>query len=234
MPAVVLQHLALDIGPRKLLVFRADRPDLPHITISWNNTSGEVDVHATPQGADRATARQPLGRYLQVDVATLVSSIGQQLLAMLQHATMQLHWAVGPRWLARNGYALLKAEGERIIQWLERAAPKRRGKYRLDLRVLKEPPRVALYPPTARYLAAAIQEGLLFALSTKGSDKGRVLILVPLTWSTGSVTWLGIDHHDAQQFASRAKKLFSTATDPLLARPWQQIRKILELHEIGW
>jgi len=48
MATLVFRNIAFDAGPRKLVVFRTDRAGLPHLTCSWSNPSGDVDVHLTP------------------------------------------------------------------------------------------------------------------------------------------------------------------------------------------
>lgn len=48
MSAIVFGRLGFDVGPRKLVVFRTDGTDLPHLTCSWNNPTGDVDLHLTP------------------------------------------------------------------------------------------------------------------------------------------------------------------------------------------
>jgi hypothetical protein len=48
MSALVFGRIGFDVRRRTLVVFRTDRADLPHLTCSWNNQTGEVGLHMTP------------------------------------------------------------------------------------------------------------------------------------------------------------------------------------------
>jgi len=51
------------------------------------------------------------------------------------------------------------------------------------LNILKKVPKHALYPPTAKRMTYFVQQGLIYAVCTEGSEQGRVIILAALPWA---------------------------------------------------
>jgi hypothetical protein len=234
MAAIVIRNLAFDVGPRKLVVFRVDRRQLPHLTVSWDNSSGEVDVHFTPQVLQQMRDRESVARFPQSEVRPFLESIGKAFDDAVKNSPLGIIWAVRPAWLARNHYRLVGPEGESIVQWLHRAAPKIRGKYRLDLNVLKKIPKQAFYRPTAKRMTDFVQQGLVYAVCTGGCEKGRVIILTTFRWADGSSTWLGFDYHDLQKFARVIHNRLITRLRSVAPDEVARVYEVLRLKEIGW
>lgn len=151
MPALVFQNLGFDLGPRKLVVFRTDRNDLPHLTLSWNNASGEVDLHFTPAHPKDANDRDSIINIPQTVLADYFFEIGEQFTALVAPRIFKLFFPVRAEWLRRNYFKVLQPRGDSFEEWLIRASPKLRGKYRTDIRHLREFPRHWLRQPTTEF-----------------------------------------------------------------------------------
>ncbi len=182
MPGIVVQNLAFALTQKKLVVSRVDRKELPHLTISWGNRSGEVDIHLTPQFPKDKNDRESLAKIQEAVVGSFVQSIGKDLVEIAKSKMFRIIWGIRSGVLARNHYYLIGTKEESIEQWLYRAAPKLRGKHRLDSNVLKKIPKTALYYPTARRFIELEQQGVLYAVCTEGFDKGNLLAMIKFPW----------------------------------------------------
>jgi len=143
MPAIVMRNLCFDFGPTKLVVFRVDHQDLPHLTFSWKNQSGEIDMHLTPPSPRDANDRESILKIQESDLKARVGELGRQFWKLAQRSPIPMVWCVSPKWLAARGYVLVGSRGEPVSLWLQAALPKKRGKYRLDERALKRSPKAA-------------------------------------------------------------------------------------------
>jgi hypothetical protein len=234
MSALVFQNLAFDLGPRKLVIFRVDRQDLPHLTVSWDNPSGEVDIHLTQPGATSATDRDPIAKFPQSHLPTFAESFGRDLLEIVKTSTLQVVWQIKPSWLAKRQFSLFATTGESIEQWIHRCAPKIRGKHRLDADALKKMPEHARYSPTPRRFAQLAQQGMIYAVCKKGPDRGRVLILVPVVWLQGPASWIAADYYDVQTCAQAILRLLKDRWRRTASTEAKRVYDALHLREIGW
>jgi len=116
-----------------------------------------------------------------------------------RRSLLQIIWSVGPGWLARNDYFLIGPKGESTEQWLRRAAPKQRGKYRIDVGAFKKIPQMIPYHPSVRRISELGEQGQIFAICHKGQEKGRVLVMTPLSWPDGPLTWVAYDYRDMRK-----------------------------------
>src|ERR1700751_418919 len=107
MPGIVIQSLAFSLQERTLVVRRIDREDLPHLTVSWNNPSGEIDVHLTPVHPKDDNDRELLAKIPETELRTYLESLGKRLVGLGRSSLLQIVWSVGPSWLARNNYSLI-------------------------------------------------------------------------------------------------------------------------------
>src|ERR1700689_4788965 len=140
MGAVVLGKLAFDAGPRKLVVFRVDRTDLPHLTCSWNNASMEVDIHLTSTTPSGERRWESIVRIQKSELLGSFRNLVNQFTEILGRSPIQFVWGVQPKWLAARGYRLVGPRTEPVSLWLERALVKKRGKYRLNEHIFKHLP----------------------------------------------------------------------------------------------
>lgn len=233
MSAIVFQNLGFDLGPRKLVVFRTDRKDLPHLTISWSNPTGEVDIHLTPPFPKDSSDRYSIIKIQEAELGNFLTSLGIEFGEIIKTKLLRSQWPVRPIWLGINGYMLVQPKDESLEQWLERAVPKLRGKRRFDVRALKHIPRHALYHPTSRRLAELKDKSPLLTICTRGWDKGRILILNYSMWRSGRFVWVAMDYDDMSDFDEEIRALFSRRVSNKVSSWMGIIYQALYLNEVG-
>jgi hypothetical protein len=234
MSGIVIQNLAFALTQKKLVVSRVDRKDLPHLTISWGNRSGEIDIHLTPAFPKDENDRESLAKIQEAVAGSFIESIGKDIAEVAKNKMFRIIWGIRPGVLARNHYYLIGTKGESIEQWLRRSATKLRGKYRLDSNVLKKIPKTELYYPTARRLIELEQQGQLYAVCTKGSEKGNLLAMIKFPWHDGSITWIALIHEDMLEFTKTLRKVLSMRFKDLASNQVKRVYQVLKLKEIGW
>jgi len=235
MAAIVFRNIGLDAGPRKLVVFRTDRDDLPHLTYSWNNPSGEVDVHLTPMAPRSEHDRESILRIQESELKAKVHELVREILGLILKNPIEMIWCVQPRWLAKQGYLLVGSKDEPVDLWFQRALPKKRGKHRLDERVFKQMPKMALYKPTARRFALLGREGQIYAVSTKRPHRGNTLVLARLDLTPTSSTWVALNFADLAGLVKVVKRsrLLPRWFASLAPEARERIYRALQLYEVG-
>lgn len=234
MSAFVFQKLGFDLGPRKLVVFRTDRDDLPHLTLSWNNPSKEIDLHFTPVHTKDDQDRESIIKIPESTVADFFISLGHQFATVVTTDILKLFFPVRGEWLRRNYYRVLQPGGKSLEQWLLLSVPKVRGKYRADMNTLGEIPRQSLRQPTTQRLIELRAERQVWAVCTKGSDKGRTLVLHYMAWRPGVFSWVAVDYDDAPEFCGAFQNVLAEPMDKLVTSAIQKVRVELRLEEIGF
>jgi hypothetical protein len=234
MPAVVIQNLAFDLGPRKLVVFRTDRRDLPHLTLSWNNPTGEIDLHLTPAKPKNANDRDSIARFQQAELILFFESLGQRFGDTVAHRLLKLFRPIKPDWLRKNHYKLYQPEGGSLEEWLRKGFPKSRNKYRADPHLLRRMPKACLRQPTSMRLAEAKHESQVWAVCVAGWNRGHVFVLHYLNWPHRASGWTAIDYEDSEKFVRLIKNVFPGHIDDVLNEKYQIVCNALQLREIGW
>ena len=140
MSALVFGRIGFDVGPRKLVIFRTDRIDLPHLTCSWNNPTGEVDLHLTPKVPRDSNDRESLLKIQESELRIRFHNLVRQIIALVLGSSIQMVWGVDSKWLAAKGYVLVGSLSEPVSEWFQKALSKKRGKFRLDERAFKQMP----------------------------------------------------------------------------------------------
>lgn len=233
MPALVFLNLGFDLGPRKLVVFRCDRKELPHLTVSWNNPSGEIDIHLTPPAPRSADDRESVAKFQASALDDFFSSLGWEVFVAVKDYYLEVVWPVRPQWLRRNHYKLVRPKGVSVDEWLHRSAPKSRGKHRFDPQAFRNMPRHVLAQPTTRRLKELREQKQVWVVGTRGQYKGNALVLHYSTWRDGRPAWLAVDYDDATEFITRVRDLFSGRFEHLASAQWQRVYEALLLEEIG-
>jgi len=120
----------------KLVLSRANRPDLAHLTVDWMTSSGELDIHLTY--GHEARTRDPAAE-LYVPIAKVplaeLERFGEGIAAGLEDVafrSMRAFRKYRPGWLARRGYLVMLLDETVMFDWFKRSAPRRRGKYRVN------------------------------------------------------------------------------------------------------
>jgi len=226
--------MGFDVGPRKLVIFRTDRTDLPHLTCSWNNPTGEVDVHLTPVSPRNNDDRESVLKVQEAELKARVHDLVRQIIAPVLGSPIQMVWGVNPKWLAARGYLLVGPMTEPVSTWFQRAIAKRRGKYRLDERAFKQMPKMGLYKPTARQFANLGTEGQMFAVCTRGSERRTILILARLDFSPSCATWLAVNFADLSSLvkAMQRRRVIARWFASFAPEAWERVYAALQLHQL--
>lgn len=236
MAAFVFQNLCFDLGPRKLVIFRTDPAGigLPHLTLSWGNPTREIDLHITPRHPKDANDRDSIIKIPENELIEFFDSLGQQFSTVATTTLLKLFFPVRGSWLRTNYYKVLQPGGGSSAQWLLRATPKIRGKYRADKNTLREIPKHSLRQPTTERLAELRVERQVWAVCTRGWNRGHILVLHYMPWRLGILTWVAIDYDDAPEFCSAVQRVLSDPLDSLVTSALKRIHDELRLEEIGW
>lgn len=234
MSAIVFGRLGFDVGPRKLVVFRTDRTDLPHLTCSWNNPSGDVDLHLTPVSPRDNEDRESLLKIQESELKARFRDLVGQIIALVLSSPIQIVWGVHAKWLAARGYALLGPTSEPVSEWFQRALSKRRGKYRLDERSFKQMPKIGVHKPTARKFAKLGEDGQMHAVCIKGPQRRAVLMLARLDFAPSSATWVAFDFADLSSLVKtfHRRRLIPQWFASFAPGVWEKVHTALRLHEL--
>jgi len=235
MGAVVLGNLAFDVGPRKLVIFRVDRTDLPHLTCSWNNASKEIDLHLTsaPQAGERD--QESILKIQESELQARFQELVRKALAIVGRSTIQFVWAVQPKWLAEMGYRLVGPRDEQVSRWFQRSFSKKRGKYRLDEAMFRRLPKMLTYRPTAKRFARLGTEGQIYAISNRGAHNGSTLVLAAFNLGSSPTTWVGFNMADVARLirAVKRSRLLPQWFSKLSPGGWEKIYLTMRLDEVG-
>jgi hypothetical protein len=234
MSAIVFGRIGLDIGARKLVVFRTDRADLPHLTCSWNNPTRDVDLHLTPVSPRDNYDRESLLKIQESELMARFRDLVGQIVAVVLSNPIQLVWGVHAKWLTARGYVLLGPTSEPVSEWFQRALSKRRGKYRLDERVFKQMPKIGVYRPTAREFAKLGQDGQMHAVCMKGLQRRTVLMLARLDFAPSNATWVAFDFADLSSLVKtfQRRRVIPQWFASFAPGAWERIHAALQLHEL--
>jgi len=226
----------------KLIIFRNDRGDLPHLTISWGNLSGEVDLHLKKRLPGGREDHEPVATIQESRVAMTFRSFGLELLRLTTHNMYSLP-KVRPGWLARNGYVISYLPEDAKAQLIQKVAPnqRRHGKstrvVQWDvIEVLGQSPELndnIYHPAILHDLVAIGWRGHVFAEIVRGNRKGRLMALQLLTKPNGTRVWVRIDNLAKAMMKASADFLGSSFRELLGEEAWTRIHYALRLNEIG-
>jgi hypothetical protein len=134
------QGLAFSLGPRKLVVSRKRGPQTVHLTLSYGNVSGELDIHIKRDPPDPGQDEYlpllkvpeerfaPLGKYMHRTAERYIIP------------TLDLWKPVDPCWLWRRGYWITVADSDEVLKLLRAFVPeKHHGKHRLTFAPMDNP-----------------------------------------------------------------------------------------------
>jgi hypothetical protein len=172
------------------------RPELPHLTILFKTTSGEIDGHLKDEMADPGVYpytplfRIPTARLNDFEVQ-FAPNFSDAMLRLFKNARK-----VRPGWLKRNGYVLAISHSDELKARFLEAAPKIRGRRRVDLSKLKaafeDASQVSLLDPSALQ-SLELKNHVEPILAVRGFGKNRMLGLIYAPRIKRSRAWLVIN-----------------------------------------
>jgi hypothetical protein len=231
--AVAIGDLSLNFGPRTLIVSRRDLSTLPHLTVCWNNVSGEVDVHLTPEAPRDKNDRDSILKIQALELHAKLRALGNQFLRLLLKNPLRVVWFVQPKWLAERGYFLVGLKGRTFSQHIRSAFPKERGKYRFDRQSMEEVSGARLYKPTFKNFTRLGADGQISAICRKGIERGTRLSLLRLSGDPVEPIWVALNSADLDILLKPMIRLFERWAATVCPGGWKRIREGLQLHDIG-
>ena len=210
--------LSFAFSDRKLVVGRKRASGGIHLTISYGNASGELDLHLKREPvAPGEDPYIPLAR-IAPDRLTRASAhfnaVGERIAS-----SMSGHWRrVRPGWLARNGYLVTLFEKEPSAKTRREVllplAPRRHhGKHQVTLAPLKDPAYLAqfadnlFHPAILRELDPSTVQQPIRAISAK---RGRPPLLIGSFNIDGHREWFMCPEHRLRECLDHAMATLMT------------------------
>lgn len=238
----------LQIGRQERKLFLMDgRYPMLHLTVSWNNPSGEIDIHLTRELPDKTKIYGPIFRFTETSVTNFLGSLVPRFEAeftSLAAPLLREIRPIRPGWLGGKGYLIFWLPEEEHKPWMMRFA-RRRGKnrYRIYPETINglnhaEDVFNHLYEPAILHEIAARGGGdWVQALRVKGKKKRRrgTLYLKPMTWPDGRVRWIAIDALAAALLRGMSwmEDLIMGPLNAALPGILDRVYDELRLHELG-
>lgn len=237
MPGIVIDKLLFTMTSRLIVVRRTDRKELPHLTISLKNASGEIDLHlkdeSAPVGTDPYTPLLRLSKEELSEFEHQFSSNCTREFPKLYSIARRMR----PGWLARKGYFVGLIDNEGVRADLYESAPRIRGKRRVDGEKLKrlftdvDSSKISLYHPSALHSDEFRSlKDPVFAVRASGHHRMIALFYGP--WKTGNRTWILLN-----PLVAAAQDVFSrslpTSIKYTMKSVWDKVYDALQLNELG-
>ena len=226
----------------KLVVSRANRPELAHLTVQWVTASGELDVHlkyAHEGGPAEGPPRyESIARIPLAALEPAGEAFGELMRRECLADMLAVYRKYRPGWLSHRGYIVLLMSEDDMRDWIGRIAPRTRGKYRVD-------PTTAFHPSNAppslqhEFYDARIlwehdlQESKLpVSLMRRRRLRSAVensMLLSHTLGPDGTVAWWGTKNDDALRLGRRINaKLFDLAIPHVTAEHREKFELIVK------
>lgn len=226
----------------KLLVGRNDRGELPHLTISWRNPTGEIDIHLTTRIKGGLDHYETLGKISESEATKFAEEFGARLGIFLQPRIDHLR-KIRPGWLARKGYWIMHLSNDTQNRLIETLAPKKKhhGKWTRfiednvfeQLGQSEEFVDSFYHPSVLHELAGLGCREVVFATSTHRKRRGRLIGLCLMVRPNGQRYWTRIDKL-TQLMLRMSEEFFADCVGRFVpAGTWERIHSALRLDEIG-
>jgi len=218
-----------------------------HLTVSWDNPSGEVDIHLTREFPDKPKIYGPIAKITEESFQGFLDSflprLGAEALPLIESFRQEVK-PLRPGWLGRKGYSIFWVPEDEHSQWLMRFAHRhKKNKYRVyqsTLAHLERPEEVLehLYEPAILHeIAARGGRGGVQALRIKGRNRRRrsIISLISVPWPDGTTRWVAADSlaaalHDLMgRMEDSVFKPIVKAVGDALSKAYDGLR----LHELG-
>jgi len=236
MSGIVISNLLFTSTERLVVIRRIDRHELPHLTISFQNTSDEIDLHLKNESpTSRQELYEPLARVSKARIEHFLEGLSPRFEEEFRCLFSKVE-RVGPTWLIDRGYVIGLIHNQPFQSAILKTAPKRRGRYRVSTEALKrlfmnvDPSMISLLDPFVLHSDELKSWGEpIFAARPWGKDKLIALRYAPLKGSFHS--WIRIDSI-ANELPITFQSLVPAAIKKDVADIWHKIHDALQLHEL--
>lgn len=226
----------------KLIIFRSDRSDLPHLTVSWGNPSREVDIHLKRRTSGGSEKPTPIAKIPESEITSLLKSFEPEYQRSIETVLPKLQ-PVRPGWLGHKGYVVFYMDDDTQQKLIARIAPKRKHRSKLahvvDESAIKDLSQAqeimdCIYQPAILHNLAAIEfKGTVLAQCIRGKRKGRLLVLYPSLKANSKYCWFAINAKHIELMTSSNKFFLSGFKQLLPDDAWTTIFDALHLAELG-
>lgn len=185
----------------KLIIFRNDRSDLPHLTISFANPSKEIDIHLKSRSSGGKEHLTKIAKIHENDIAKTLGLITSIFLQKIADNINKIK-KVRPGWLARKGYWILYLDETAEKTFINYFAPigKRHGKWERQINSSSFDNYLnstnigdnIYYPSFLHELASSGYGQPVFAFRVYGKHKPMVMP-IGLIQRNGKAYWIRMD-----------------------------------------
>lgn len=224
------------------MLMRSDRPDLPHLSISFNNPSRIINFHLMSRLKDKDHNR--------IDIATIsedhLKDALQQLGQNIESIVNEIKLAVKPvrlNWLMRHKFRVFFIDESTENTFSDKIFPRRRksskweryfDKESFDRFSSSEANKFLFRPSILHHLYTIKFKGEVFAIRRRSRFKHEIIPLVLGPGFDGQLKWLRIDGI-AKVLENYSKDLFLLPFQNLLpSGTWDKIRDGMQLEELGF
>lgn len=224
----------------KLIIFRNDRSDTPHLTLSWNNPTKVIDVHLKSRGVGGSENHREIGiiqeRALIKLLGTFKDKLRDDVLVELSRAAK-----INPGRLGRWGYAVFYLDEDEKREFIDKIAPLRKHGKRermLDPEALVEwanSPKLRnnIYHPSAlHYIADAGRDDVIMAGRIRGSHRPKLLPLGLFRAPDGRPVWIAMDRLSKKMLSLSDTFTLSCLQQLLPNDAWDNVFNELHLEEV--
>ncbi|MBA3240840.1 MAG: hypothetical protein H0T60_06395 [Acidobacteria bacterium] len=236
---IAFPGLSINMTERLVVVKRSDRKDTPHLTISFENLSGEIDLHLKYESAknDASSTYEPIIKIQKVVLEQELEHFFLNTQAKVIQLCLRNVKKVRPGWLARHGYILMWVDEEELKKDLFNTAPKKRGKHRFDPSKLKllftdnDLSRIRIFYPDELHGLAAM--GFNGTLNAVRANKKPRMIQIKGIQVRNRIVWVMFHRKTVPEFSRVLNELIPQRFKDEVKLVWFKIYDALQLNEIG-
>lgn len=230
----------------QLMVVRDDRPDLPHLTITWSNPTPNINVHLTINKKKDQKEYEQIARIPEARLSQLLESFEPELIdfgkALINRAK-----PVRISWLRRRGYKIFFLSDEDEKQFIQKTVRKQKyGKKKKwthipdeqlinDIHNQPELIGFVYHPRKLREIASRRYETPIFAECMYGRRKGQLMVLILHYKLDRKPYWVSLDMESIQKVEDITSDFIRSSLTKLLSgAELKKVYDALLLSEIGW
>lgn len=227
----------------KMYVLRNDQKGLPHLTISWQNPSKQIDIHLTTRTVGGNENHQPIAKIDESVLKSACEHLGAEMLKIIT-ANIDKVRKVRPGWLARNGYVVLYLPDDVQERLIQKSVPKqkRHGKWThiVDKEIitgskpLQEMIDRLYHPSMLHELAELNYREPVLAASGRRKCKQRLISVMLITNPNGNSCWVRLDNLAKEMMKNLEELMISSIKQMLPNNAWETIQGELHLDELGF
>jgi hypothetical protein len=224
----------------KLIIFRNDRSDTPHLTLSWNNPTRVIDVHLKSRGAGGSEIHREIGiipeRALIKLLGIFKDKLRDDVLVELSRAAK-----INPGRLGRWGYAVFYLDEDEKRELIDRIAPLRKpGKQErmldpeglVDWTKSSEFRNNIYHPSTLHSIAAPGHDDVIMAGRVRGNHRPKLLPLGLFRAADGRPIWITMDRLSKKMLTLSDTFTLSCLQQLLPKDAWEIVFNELHLEEV--